>query len=88
MWNFQVKDHHIEAEVTLPIPTTRQLQGFCGEGTIMQFAPPILQWTFEVPENIILIPNQTLCTSFSDDCFVGLRVPVKTIDEKVCLTIS
>ena len=83
-----MKEHHIDVEVTLPVPTTKQLQSFCGEGTIMQFIPPILHWTFEVPEHIILIPNQKLCTPFSDDFFLGLRVPVKTVDENVSLTIS
>ena len=54
----------------------------------MQFSLPVVHWEIVVPENIILIPNQKLCTTFSDEFFLGLRIPVKTVDGNVSLSIS
>ena len=88
-WDFQVREHFVEVDVHLPVPTTKQLQTFCGsEGVLMQFAPPTLHWEIVVPENIVLIPNKKLCTTFSDDFLLGLRVPVKTVDEDVSLSVA
>lgn len=87
-WSFDVKEHLIHAEVLLPSPTSRQLEEFCGEGTSIQSSEVLLKWDFQIPLNIILIPNTQLCTTISDESFVGLRVPVRTVDEKVTLTIS
>ncbi len=87
-WDFEVKERLVEVNIHLPVPTTKQLQAFCGEGVLMQFSLPVVHWEIVVPENIILIPNQKLCTTFSDEFFLGLRIPVKTVDGNVSLSIS
>ncbi len=86
-WDFEVKEHLVEENIHLPVPTTKQLQAFCGEGVLMQFSLPVVHWEIVVPENIILIPNQK-STTFSDEFFLGLCIPVKTVDGNVSLSIS
>lgn len=87
-WNFEVKDHMIIAVVTFPCPTTKQLQEYCGDNVVQQYTPTVLHWEYSVPDHVRLIPNRELCTTFSDDSFLGLRVPVMTVDDTVSISLS
>lgn len=88
VWDFEVNENQVVVKVTLPAPTSQQLQAYCGEGVGRQFSPVTLVWELIVPQNIILIPNVALCKCFKDDAFVGIRVPVRTIEERVTLRVE
>ena len=87
-WNFEVKENEIIADITLPSPTTRQLQSYCGNGVVKKFYPVQLKWIYNLPENILLIPNSKICETFSDESFLGLCIPVRTVDENVQFSLS
>ena len=87
-WKFDIKEDRIIVHITLPAPTTKQLESYCGDGAIQTFPQVIHDWEFLVPENILLVPNKSLCRTFSDESFLGIRVPVRTINEEISLSIE
>ena len=87
-WSFDIQEDCIIPNVLLPAPTTSQVQSYCGMGVIKSYQSISYQWVYSLPESVLLVPNMKYCEPFSDDSFIGLRCPVRTVDSQVTIKIE
>ena len=55
---------------------------------MQQYTPTVLRWEYSIPDYVQLILSRELFTTFSDESYLGLQMPVMTVDDTVSISLS